>query len=95
VTMNKTKNRSVKQVFSTLSLPPSLSLSSLSVLACFLHPLEDRNPPRFFVGVAAAAPELRTCALHASNSSSAILPLPGKAAAAAFVEVGSGVGSEG
>lgn len=92
MTMNKTKNRSVKQVFSTLSLPPSLSLSSLSVLECFLHPLEDSNPPRFFVGVAAAAPELRTCALHAS---SAILPLPGKAAAAAFVEVGSGVGPEG
>lgn len=51
--------------------------NSLSQVLEFFQPL-DNNPPRFFVGVVDAAPDPRTCALHASNSSAAIVPLPEK-----------------
>ena len=89
MTMNKTKKTEKRyQSSKSISLPFSDSV----------HPLEDSNPPlRFFAGVVAVAPDPRTCALHDSKSSSAIVPFPEKvvvaaaaaAAAAAFVEVGS------
>lgn len=72
--MKRNEKTAVKQVFSTLS--PSQFFR-------MFPPLLDSNPPRFFfVGVVVC-----TCALHASNSSSVILPFPEKVAA--FVEVGS------
>ena len=44
MTMNKTKNRSVKQVFSTLSLPPPLPLLPLS-FGMFPSPPGRQQPP--------------------------------------------------